>query len=86
MLFGLIYSETVGVYPKAIFVTAGSILFLSLIGVLLVQNPVKRNPSNKKRRPQLRLQQDEDEDVERGRSRISKDLFGGTTSDTSSRN
>jgi len=78
----LIYSETVGVYPKAVFVTAGSILFLSLVAVLFVRNPVKRRPTSKKRR-QLVLQDDE-EDVERGRSRVSKDLFGGAMSDTPS--
>lgn len=69
-------------YPKAVFVTAGSILFLSLVAVLFVRNPVKRRPTSKKRR-QLVLQDDE-EDVERGRSRVSKDLFGGAMSDTPS--
>ncbi|KAF8656267.1 hypothetical protein AX16_002703 [Volvariella volvacea WC 439] len=68
MLFGLIYSETVATYPKAIFTTAAGILFLALVLVLLVQAPDVRARKGTRRTFK---------DVERGRSRVSKDLRGG---------
>ncbi|CAA7267107.1 unnamed protein product [Cyclocybe aegerita] len=74
MLFGLVYSGTVARFPKAIFVTAAAILMCALLLLLAVRNPVRpvypgrRNGKGKRR---------ESRDVERGRSRVSKDLRGG---------
>jgi len=64
MLFGLVYSTTVGTYPKAIFATAAGICVGSLVLVLMI----RPEGSNKKRRGGV--------EIERGRSRISKDLRG----------
>ncbi|KAG6813401.1 hypothetical protein H0H92_011379 [Tricholoma furcatifolium] len=61
MLFGLVYSGTVGGFPKGVFVTAGGILVFALMLGLLVRAPVARGKK----------------DRERGRSRVSKDLRGG---------
>ncbi|TFK75207.1 MFS general substrate transporter [Pluteus cervinus] len=68
LLFGLIYSETVATYPKAIFTVAAAILFSSLLLVSLVQTP-------RVRASRFRIERD----VERGRSRVSKDLRRGVT-------
>jgi hypothetical protein len=77
MIFGLIYSETVAKFPKAVFAVAAALLVFALTVVLCVKNPVlpayhnsERSPTGKKNRRQGR-------DVERGRSRVSKDLRGG---------
>ncbi|KAL0954450.1 hypothetical protein HGRIS_003426 [Hohenbuehelia grisea] len=66
LMFGLIYSNTVGTFPKAVFATAACILSAGLASILLVQAPVV--PKGKRRRTR-------DESLaERGRSRVSKDL------------
>lgn len=67
VLFGLVYSVTVAQLPQAIFILAGSLLFVSLILVWLVRPPAV---------PRVRMRRDGD--VERGRSRVSKDLSRGT--------
>ncbi|KAG6909060.1 hypothetical protein DXG01_002213 [Tephrocybe rancida] len=67
MLFGLVYSETVAVFPKAVFVTAGGLLLCALLLALLVRGPVVQRGKGKKKAVQS----------ERGRSRVSKDLRGG---------
>ncbi|KAJ7101611.1 major facilitator superfamily domain-containing protein [Mycena crocata] len=75
MLFGLIYSGTVATFPKAVFVTAMGILSAALVATLLVRSPlaeVKDKASMRRRR----AVPPEDEE-ERGRSRVSKDLRGG---------
>ena len=70
MIFGLVYSETVAMFPKAIFAVAAAILLSALMMVLCVRNPVRPGqPKGKKTR--------QGRDVERGRSRASKDLRGG---------
>uniref|UniRef100_A0A0W0EXW5 MFS general substrate transporter n=1 Tax=Moniliophthora roreri TaxID=221103 RepID=A0A0W0EXW5_MONRR len=81
LLFGLIYSETVAHFPKAIFVTACSILVIALCVTMLIRNPVRRervsssSPHGKgKGKTQKKRGKPE---KERGRSRVSKDLFGG---------
>lgn len=77
MLFGLIYSGTVAVFPKAVFVTAAGLLICSLTLIMLVRGPVdagspKPGKGIKKSKKQAR-------EGERGRSRVSKDLRGGAT-------
>lgn len=79
MIFGLIYSGTVATYPKAIFTIAGGILVVALMAVMLVKNPVDLFKGKKS----MRWVKDSDEEVERGRSRASKDLFGGQTPEAS---
>jgi hypothetical protein len=71
MIFGLVYSETVAKFPKAIFAVAAALLVISLTMVLCVKNPVRpaAYPGRKKNR--------QERDIERGRSRVSKDLRGG---------
>ncbi|KAK0469666.1 major facilitator superfamily domain-containing protein [Desarmillaria tabescens] len=75
MIFGLIYSGTVATYPKAIFTIAGGMQVFSLMAVMLVKNPVDLFKGKKS----MRWVRDSNEEVERGRSRASKDLFGGQT-------
>jgi len=74
MIFGLVYSETVANFPKTIFAVAAALLVFSLTAVLCVKNPVRPTypgrTNGKKNRRQGR-------DIERGRSRVSKDLRGG---------
>jgi hypothetical protein len=72
LLFGLVYSETVARYPKAIFVTSagmlvGALAFLSLLRSESVIGKGKR-----------KMKRWEREEAERGRSRVSKDLRGGS--------
>lgn len=76
MIFGLVYSETVAKFPKAVFAVAAALLVFSLTVVLCVKNPVgppayPGRTNGKKNRRQAW------DDVERGRSRVSKDLRGG---------
>ncbi|EMD33326.1 hypothetical protein CERSUDRAFT_57074 [Gelatoporia subvermispora B] len=59
MMFGLIYSETVAKFPKAIFATAAGILVVSTALLCML-------------RPDARARMDAE--VERGRSRVSKDI------------
>ncbi|KAJ3744437.1 major facilitator superfamily domain-containing protein [Lentinula detonsa] len=69
LLFGLLYGNTVAFFPKAIFVFGCAILTASLVCAFLIRSPVERvqKVQGKKRRVEH----------ERGRSRVSKDLFGG---------
>lgn len=73
MLFGLIYSETVAAFPKAIFVAAAGILVTSLTLMMLVRGP--KTPSMKGKGKAKRNAKE----PQRGRSRIRKDLRGGAT-------
>lgn len=74
LVFGLVYSETVAHHPKAIFGVAGGLLILAILCAFLVTSPVAPLPRGKgKRRKRF-----EDEEVERGRSRVSKNLFAPT--------
>ncbi|KAF9003998.1 hypothetical protein BDQ17DRAFT_1424961 [Cyathus striatus] len=83
MLFGLIYSGTVAKFPKAIFVVCGAILFCSLLGVLMVRNPVREHGREGKPYPVIvpgngqGKKKRKSKEPERGRSRASKDLRGG---------
>jgi len=74
MIFGLIYSETVSMFPKSIFTVAGGLLACALMMMLCVRNPGR--PKGKKNR--------RGRDIERGRSRVSKDLRGGAVDDSGS--
>ena len=90
MIFGLVYSETVAKFPKAVFAVAAALLVFSLTVVLCVKNPVRvvvepasyyyyhpgpgrsvaaAAATGKKNKNGRR--------IERGRSRVSKDLRGG---------
>ena len=68
MIFGLVYSETVGTFPKAIFVAAGSFAFAAFIFLSLIRPDAGIKV---RRRVPRRL---DDCEVERGRSRVSKDI------------
>ena len=68
LLFGIVYSSTVATFPKGIFVTAASVAFCAVVLLCLLRPDVALRA-----RPQRRLRRDEEE-VERGRSRVSKDL------------
>ena len=80
MIFGLVYSETVGKFPKAVFAVAGALLVFALTVVLCVKNPVRpvyypgsgQSIGGKKKNNRR-----QGRDIERGRSRVSKDLRGG---------
>ena len=41
MIFGLVFSETVAKFPKAVFAVAASLLVFALAMVLCVKNPVR---------------------------------------------
>jgi len=77
ILFGLVYSETVAKYPKAVFILAAGILFVVFVLLMLIEKPsvvpgvdrVKKGKGKGRVRRYI--------DVERGRSRVSKDLRGG---------
>jgi len=73
LLFGLIYSGTVAQVPKAIFMTAAGILVIALISMSLVSNPITKRVITGKAKVSRRAVEEE---TERGRSRVSKDLFG----------
>jgi len=66
MLFGLVYSLTVATFPKGIFVLAASFVAVAMSLVMFVRTPGKKP----KRKTTW------EEEVERGRSRASKDLTG----------
>jgi hypothetical protein len=70
MLFGLLYSSTVARFPKGIFVLAASILLISVI-LLSGVHPHQSINALKRKKGQRPW---EGQDVERGRSRVSKDL------------
>ena|SRR6266508_1866661 len=79
MLFGIIYSGTVAQFPKAIFVTGSVMCMLALVTVSFVKNPVAKVPllsKFSKSKPPTQRRRDIAE-LERGRSRVSKDLRGG---------
>jgi hypothetical protein len=73
MMFGLIYSETVARFPKSVFAVTAGLLVCALTTVFCVRNPVRPRLSKGKKNRQGR-------DIERGRSRVSKDLRGGAIS------
>ena len=76
MIFGLVYSETVAQFPKAIFAVAAALVVFSLTVVLCVKNPVRPSYPDSGRTNGKRYRR-QGRDIERGRSRVSKDLRGG---------
>ncbi|TFK47740.1 hypothetical protein OE88DRAFT_1665352 [Heliocybe sulcata] len=68
MIFATIYSETVAVFPKAIFTSAAGILVVALALMIMVRPAAELKARRKAKRARL------DADVERGRSRVSKDI------------
>jgi len=75
LLFGLIYSGTVATFPKAVFVTAMGILFVALFATMFVRSPLADAKGKSPVRRQV-AHRDAEEEEERGRSRVSKDLRG----------
>lgn len=76
MLFGLVFSGTVAAYPKTVFVMAGAILVCSLMLMMFVRGPVMPRPGG----PVIKGKgKKKSREVERGRSRVSKDLRGAAT-------
>ncbi|KAJ4477211.1 major facilitator superfamily domain-containing protein [Lentinula aciculospora] len=79
LLFGMLYGNTVAFFPKAIFLFGCAILTAALVCAFMIRSPVEhelvvqRLQKAKKRA-----------EHERGRSRVSKDLFGGMSSGSSS--
>jgi hypothetical protein len=76
MIFGLVYSETVAKFPKAVFSVAAAILVFALTTILCVKNPVRpAYPGRSTGKKNINRRQGRD--IERGRSKVSKDLRGG---------
>jgi hypothetical protein len=74
MLFGTVYSLTVGFYPKAMFLLAASLLVVSIALLLLIRPPRVDVPI------EIRVDTRVEVEVERaarGRSRKSKDISSG---------
>ncbi|KAF8806993.1 hypothetical protein BYT27DRAFT_7190702 [Phlegmacium glaucopus] len=71
MIYGLVYSGTVAKFPKAIFAISVFFLVCASAMVLCVRNPARPGWRSKGKKNR------EGRDVERGRSRVSKDLRGG---------
>ncbi|KAL6307471.1 MFS general substrate transporter [Sparassis latifolia] len=67
ILFGLIYSTTVAQFPKAIFIAAGAFAFAALVLICLVRPDAGLRAKVPSRRR-------DDSEIERGRSRVSKDI------------
>ncbi|KAJ3824680.1 major facilitator superfamily domain-containing protein [Lentinula raphanica] len=79
LLFGLLYGNTVAFFPKAIFVCGCAILTTALACAFLIRSPVERESGGQKAKGKKKVAE-----RERGRSRVSKDLFGGTSGSSSS--
>lgn len=67
LIFGLVYSSTVATFPKGIFVTAAGITFVAVALLCLLRPDV-----SVRAKVQRRVRREDE--IERGRSRISKDL------------
>ncbi|KAJ3926366.1 MAG: major facilitator superfamily domain-containing protein [Lentinula lateritia] len=81
LFFGLLYGNTVAFFPKAIFVCGCAILTAALVCAFMIRSPVERElliQSAQKMKGKKRVER------ERGRSRASKDLFGGTSLESTS--
>ncbi|KAJ3476132.1 hypothetical protein NLI96_g11375 [Meripilus lineatus] len=74
LVFGVVYSSTVARFPKAIFTTAAAILVVSL-AFLCFLRPDASLRARKKLRKHTRSR--DDSEVERGRSRVSKEIGPG---------
>ncbi|PFH53010.1 hypothetical protein AMATHDRAFT_118707, partial [Amanita thiersii Skay4041] len=80
ILFGLVYSESVAIFPEAVFVVAAGILFVGLMSLMLIRNPggpATTRPGDRGKKGKDKMRSRKRVDVERGRSRVSKDLRGG---------
>lgn len=66
LIFGVVYSSTVATFPKAIFATAAGITLVALALLCLLRPDVALRMKQQRRAHR--------EEVERGRSRVSKDL------------
>ncbi|KAG5221374.1 MFS substrate transporter [Salix suchowensis] len=64
----MILGGTVATFPKAVFNTAAGILILAILAIFLVQPPLGASKGKKTRRDSAEIE------VERGRSRVPKDL------------
>ncbi|KAH8093706.1 MFS general substrate transporter [Cristinia sonorae] len=72
VVFGVVYSTTVARYPKAIFALSAAIIAAAITLVLFIKPNATLKPFKKQQL--LRTPYDPEEDVERGRSRTSKDI------------
>ena len=73
LLFGMVYSSTVAQFPKGIFVLAAALVAIGLLLISLVRPPFKRPPKVRRIEEQSH-DSDDEEEIVRGRSRVSKDL------------
>lgn len=72
LLFGTVYAKTVAVFPRAVFALAGAILVVPLVTLCFVR---PSPPGAGRKKAVARVGGDEVQpQVERGRSRASKDL------------
>ncbi|KAF8626991.1 hypothetical protein AX15_004579 [Amanita polypyramis BW_CC] len=76
ILFGLVYSETVAKFPKAVFALAAAILFGGFVVIMFIRHR-SGAPGGTMRDRVKKGRCRRYIDVERGRSRVSKDLRGG---------
>ena len=74
LLFGVVYSNTVATFPRAVFTVATGLLFISLVLLYLIR-PDAGDIKGKRKR--IRALAEE----RRGRSRVSKDLRVGSPTD-----
>lgn len=82
----MVYSSTVARFPKGIFILAASILVISLSLLMFVHpHQIKVVEQQKQLRQRQKKGRDywADAEIERGRSRVSKDLSGGSSSGNS---
>lgn len=86
MIFGVIYSSTVASFPKAIFAAACGLVMISNALTMLVRPDVSLSMVKRKKakvggkaivRPPVVKAKPRYQEVNRGRSRVSKDLRGG---------
>ncbi|EKM57891.1 uncharacterized protein PHACADRAFT_251794 [Phanerochaete carnosa HHB-10118-sp] len=79
LIFGVVYSATVAVFPKAIFATAAAITVVALALLCLLRPDVAL-------RARQRQRMNRHDETERGRSRVRKDLGLSTSSPILGRN
>lgn len=75
IVFGVIYSDTVASFPKAIFAMAGVLVIVAIVLTLFVRPDVSLSIRKKKKPGAVSRHRAEET---RGRSRASKDLRGGS--------
>lgn len=80
-MFGVIYSSTVALFPKAIFAAAAVLVIFAIVLTMFVRPDVSLSmPKNKGKKTKPGLASRQRAEEVRGRSRVSKDLRGGSAS------